>query len=199
LTTIIPLYVALKYYITNVKKDNLIAEPKIIEVPYRYILRNQLGDDAMESCCAFSGKQIKDKINSETYNYMATIKIPDNVKCQSNNDNSIIFSNHFMLKHMEPFKEHKCDGYLEDDHVMTGGAVRHLMRLEEIKGHTVKHIINTKKCYVVNINIHDDAQCYLDTKSEKIYCDKCTLDYIEPIKKRHCLLSNDKCQHIHIA
>ena len=37
-----------------------------------------------------------------------------------------------MLKHMEPFKEHKCDGYLEDDHVMTGGDVRHLMRLKVI-------------------------------------------------------------------
>jgi hypothetical protein len=179
-------------------KENLIAEPKITEVPYHEILRNQLGDDAIESCCAFSGKQIKDKMNNETHNFIANIKIPDDGYYSTVGLSSKLRSNNIILKSIEPLKEHKYDGYDEDDYKNVKGIFQ-LLCCEYKGDDVIRFINNEKKCYVTNMIIHDDAQCYLDTKSEKIYCDKYTLDSIEPIKKRHYSLPNDAYQYIRIA
>mgnify|MGYP003967874883 CR=1 FL=1 len=46
-------------------------------MPYSIILRNQLGDKAMENCVEYTGKQIKDYKLNQNYKFIANIHLPD--------------------------------------------------------------------------------------------------------------------------
>lgn len=152
----------------------------------------------MESFCAYSGKQIKDKMNREKHKFIANIKIPDDAHFTSIGLSKQLYSKNIILKSIEPFQEHVDDNkYVDDDETCVG-----IMKIMcfEYDGNTVKEIINrSPQYYVMDIDIYDDSQCYFDTKSGKIYCEKYKITSIQPIKKYHHSLSNDVYQYARVV